>query len=195
MQDVGHDRAVDVDIGKVFPKNTLDRLDFCISTCLGEFSSPFINRVESFNNFLGVARLKDTFPVAYLISRCRTDGTHPSLHQRDKNLFQIIPHISGKNWEAPPRSTISTDENDPLTPSMLQWLDDGLHAMVEKVRDAAATRSLIRDMTEFGCGEIGQQDLALLRRFSPNVLWNVADGEIDGVSLLATELCELGFVR
>jgi len=75
MQDVGHDRAVDVDIGKVFPENALDRLDSGISACFGEFSSPFIDGVESFNDFLGVTRLKNTIPLAYLISQCRTDGT------------------------------------------------------------------------------------------------------------------------
>ena len=68
MQDVGRDRAVDVDIGKVFPENTLDRLDSCISTCLGEFGSPFIDGVESFCDFLGVTRFKDTIPVANVIS-------------------------------------------------------------------------------------------------------------------------------
>jgi len=66
--------------------------------------------------------------------------------------------------------------------------------MVEEVRDAAATGRFIGDMAEFRCWEIGQQDLTLSRRFSANVLWNVADGEVDRVSLLATELRELGFV-
>jgi len=66
--------------------------------------------------------------------------------------------------------------------------------MVEEVRHAAATGRFICDMTEFGCGEIRQQDLALSRRLSSNVLWYVTDGEVDRVGLLATELGELGFV-
>ena len=68
MQDVGCDGVVDVDVRKVFPENALDRLDSCISTCLGEFGSPFIDGVESFHDFLGIARLKNTIPVANVIS-------------------------------------------------------------------------------------------------------------------------------
>ena len=37
--------------------------------------------------------------------------------------------------------------------------------------------------------------MTLLRRFSANVLRYVANCEVDWVSLLATELCELSFVR
>jgi hypothetical protein len=66
--------------------------------------------------------------------------------------------------------------------------------MVEEVRHAAATGRLICDMTEFGCWEIGQQDLGLSRRLSSNVFWYVAYGEVDRVGLLPAELCELGFV-
>ena len=68
MQDVRCDGAVDVNIRKVFPENALDRLDSCISTCLSEFSSPFINGIESFSDFLGITRLKNTIPVADVIS-------------------------------------------------------------------------------------------------------------------------------
>ena len=66
--------------------------------------------------------------------------------------------------------------------------------MVEEVQHAAATRRFIHDMTKFGCGEICQQDLALSRRLSSNVLWYVTNGEVDRVSLLAMELRELCFV-
>ena len=93
MQDVGCDRAVDVEVVKVFPENTLDRLNSCFSACLREFSSPFIDGIESFSNFLGIVRLVNTFPIAYLILWRRTDGTSTSLHQQDKDLFWIIPHI------------------------------------------------------------------------------------------------------
>ena len=49
-------------------------------------------------------------------------------------------------------------------------------------------------MTKFGYGEIHQQDLALSRRLSSNVLWYVTNGEVNRVGLLAMELHELGFV-
>ena len=68
MQDVGCDGAVDVNVRKLFPENALDRLDSCISTFLVEFRSPFINGVESFRNFLGITRLKNTIPVADVVS-------------------------------------------------------------------------------------------------------------------------------
>ena len=42
-------------------------------------------------------------------------------------------YIGSENWEAPPHSTVSTDENDSIMPSTLQWLDNGLHAMVKEV--------------------------------------------------------------
>ena len=81
VEDIGHDRVVDVDKRKIFPKNTLNRFDSCISACLGEFSSSFINGVESFDDFLGVVRLEITFPVIDVIMWCRIDGTSTSLHQ------------------------------------------------------------------------------------------------------------------
>ena len=138
MQDVGCDGTVDVDIGKVFPENALDRLNSCISTCLGEFGSPFIDGIECFCDFLGVTRLKNAIPIADVVLWCRTDGTSASCNQRDEDLLWIIPYIGSENWEAPPHGTVSTDENDSITPSTLQWLDNGLHAMVKEVQYAAA---------------------------------------------------------
>ena len=67
--------------------------------------------------------------------------------------------------------------------------------MVEEVRHAAAIERFICDMTKFGYGEIHQQDLALSRRLSSNLLQYVTDGEVGRVSLLAMELHELCFVR
>ena len=139
-------------------------------------------------------RLKDTIPVANVISWHRTDGTSASFNQQDKDLLWIIPYVCSKNWETPPRSTVSTDKNDPIMPSTLQWLNNGLHAMVEEVRYAVMTGRFICDMTEFGHWEIRQQHLALSRRLSSNVFWYVTDREVDRVGLLATELRELGFV-
>ena len=126
--------------------------------------------------------------------QCRTDGTSASFNQQDQDLLWIIPYVGGKNWEAPPHGTIFTNENDSIMPSTLQWLDDSLHAMVKEVQYAAAMWRFICDMTKFWCWEICQQDLALSRRLSSNVLWYVADGEVDRVGLLPTELGKLGFV-
>jgi hypothetical protein len=67
------------------------------------------------------ARLKNTIPVADLISWCRTDGTSSGFDQRDQNLLRIIPYIGGKNRKAPPCGAISTDENNSITTSTLQW--------------------------------------------------------------------------
>ena len=194
MQDVRCDRAVDVDVRKVFPENALDRLDPCLNACLGKFHSSFINGVESFSNLLGIMRLKNTIPVANVVLGCRTDGTCTSFNQWDEDLLQIIPYIGDKNWETPPRSTISTDKGDSIMPSTLQWLDNSLHAMVEEVWYAVVMGRFICDVTEFGCWEICQQDLALSRRLLSNVLSYITNGEVDRVSLLAAELHELGFV-
>ena len=67
--------------GRFFQKKALNRFDSCISTCLGEFAGSFINGVESFNDFLGVARLKITFPVINVVVWFRTDGTITGLDQ------------------------------------------------------------------------------------------------------------------
>jgi hypothetical protein len=79
MENIGRDRAVDVDKRQIFPEHALNRFDSCISTCLGEFSSSFINGIKSIDDFLGVARLEITLPLANLITWGRTDGTIPSL--------------------------------------------------------------------------------------------------------------------
>jgi hypothetical protein len=39
-----------------------------------------------------------------------------------------------------------------------------------------------------------QAILALLRRSSMDMLWYVADGEVDGVRQFSTELCQVSFV-
>ena len=153
----------------------------CISTCLDKFCSPFINRFESINDFLGVARLKITLLLVNLIMWGRTIGTVTDLYQWDQDLLWIITHIGGKDREIFPYSTISTDKNDSLMSSTLQWLYNNLHAMLEKVGHAAVMRSIICDMIQFWCWEIGKQYLALLRRFSADMLWYVTNSEIDGV--------------
>ena len=73
IKDIGCDRVVDVDERQIFSEHTLNRFDSCISRCLGEFSSTFINGVESINGFLGVMRLKITLPLTNLIMWGRTD--------------------------------------------------------------------------------------------------------------------------
>jgi hypothetical protein len=49
-------------------------------------------------------------------------------------------------------------------------------------------------VVKFRCWQISKQDLGLSRRFPADVLWNVADGKIDRIGSLSTELSELSFV-
>ena len=81
MEDIRCDRAVDVDKRQIFPEHTLNRFDSCLSACFSEFGSPFINGVESVDDFLGVVRLKITLPLVNLVAWGRTDRTVTGLHQ------------------------------------------------------------------------------------------------------------------
>jgi hypothetical protein len=67
----------------------------------------------------------------------------------DQHLLQIIAHIHSKNKETSLHSAIATDKIDPILSSALKWLDNDLHAMVEKIGHAAAMGSLIFDVVEF----------------------------------------------
>ena len=156
MENIRHDRAVDVNKRQIFPKHALNKFNSCICTCLGEFGSPFINSVERFNYFVGVTRLEINLSVVTLIVQGRTDGTIASLQQWDHDLLQIIAHISSKNRETFPHRAVSTHKDDSMMSSALQGLYSNLHAMVEKVWHAAAMQSLIGDMIQFQCREIGQ---------------------------------------
>ena len=117
MKNAGCDWRIDVNEWEIFQKNTLNRFNPCISTCICKFSCSFINWVEGLNDFSCIARLKNTIPIADVITMCRTDGTVPCLYERDQYLLWIITYISGKNRITSSNSTVPLTSKSPSFPA------------------------------------------------------------------------------
>ena len=114
MKDIGCDRAVDVNEGKIFPEHTLNRFDSCFGACFGEFGGSSVNRTERFDDLLHVARLKLTFLVTDILAWRRADRTIAIFDQCDQCLLWIITHIGRKNWKTSSHSTIAANKEDSI---------------------------------------------------------------------------------
>lgn len=139
VQDIGGYGAVNVNEGKILPKYTLDRFDSSTCTGLCKFGCTLVDRIESFYDFVSIPWLQDAFLISNFIAWCWADGTFTLLCETDKSLLRVIANISCENWEALPCHTISAGENNSFFSSPLQWLDDMLHTVVKKIRQASST--------------------------------------------------------
>jgi hypothetical protein len=68
------------------------------------------------------------------------------------------------------------------------------HTGVEKACEATVAMSLVLDVIEMCCWEIGEESLGMVGQFSANLLWNVTDCHVNRVCGLVLKHRKFHFV-
>ena len=132
MEDVRSNGTENVDIGKVFPKGMIDRLDSGIETSACKVPQVRISSVKGFKNCHQVPGFLD-IAISQFIFTSWASWTIPVLQACHKNLLRVIACEYSKDRMASMNVSIACCHFKTMDSHILQWGQDTLHTDMEQI--------------------------------------------------------------